>query len=105
MFDSPKYLRHMPEIYTETLILGAGISGLSAGYHLNKEDRNFLILDQNAAPGGVMRSIQKEGYTLDLAANSFAFTPEIKSLIQELGLEGKKLKATFVKSWTLLVLI
>jgi putative flavoprotein involved in K+ transport len=35
----------------DTVVIGAGQAGLSAGYHLNKEGRSFVILDANARVG------------------------------------------------------
>lgn len=91
--ESPNQLPLMSERYVPTLILGAGISGLTAGYHLKKSGRPFLILDQNTESGGVLKSIEEEGFTLDLGANSFAITPEVSELIEGLGLEEKAQKA------------
>src|SRR6478609_11589477 len=43
-------------IKTEIVVIGAGQAGLSAAYHLNRlgiaAGRGFVVLDQNAAPGG-----------------------------------------------------
>jgi len=38
----------------ETIIVGAGLAGLSAAYHL--QERNTLILEQDAIPGGRIRT-------------------------------------------------
>jgi cation diffusion facilitator CzcD-associated flavoprotein CzcO len=41
---------------TEILVIGAGQAGLSSAYHLQRRgiapERGFVVLDQNAAPGG-----------------------------------------------------
>lgn len=36
----------------ETVVIGAGQAGLSAGYYLKQADRSFVILDANAEVGG-----------------------------------------------------
>ena len=36
----------------ETVVIGAGQAGLSAGYYLKQADRSFVILDTNAEVGG-----------------------------------------------------
>jgi putative flavoprotein involved in K+ transport len=37
--------------HIETLIIGAGQAGLAAGYHLQRSDRPFLIVDSNEQVG------------------------------------------------------
>jgi len=45
-------------------ILGAGLSGLSAAYHLGD---GYMVLEREAAPGGLCRSVEKGGYVFDIA--------------------------------------
>jgi protoporphyrinogen oxidase len=50
----------------EIIILGAGLTGLSAAYHL--EQNNFFdykIFEKNDRPGGLLQSVQHEGFTFD----------------------------------------
>src|SRR6185295_10351990 len=46
----------MPSERVETIIVGAGQSGLSAGYHLARRGRKFLILDANERVGDSWRT-------------------------------------------------
>ncbi len=50
------------------IILGAGITGLSAGLKLKNINKNLniLILEKNNQPGGLARSITYKNYKLDL---------------------------------------
>lgn len=50
----------------DCIVLGAGPTGLSAGYHLGK---NTLLLDKNSTVGGWCRSIQDKGFTFDHAGH------------------------------------
>jgi hypothetical protein len=50
---------------TDVLIIGAGITGLNAALHLQKAGIDTVILEKSAEPGGRVRSIIKNGYTLD----------------------------------------
>ncbi len=77
----------MPEISTQHLVLGAGISGLSAAYHLQKAGKEVLIVDKNTQPGGVIQSVEKQGYILDFGANSASMTPRLSEVIEDLGLQ------------------
>src|SRR5438552_3775603 len=49
-----------------TLILGAGPSGLAAGYTLAKAGLKPVILDRDKAPGGLMRSIHRGDFVVDV---------------------------------------
>ena len=50
----------------ETVIIGAGPTGLSAAYHL---DQGAVLIDKNAAVGGWCRSIHEQGFTFDHAGH------------------------------------
>ncbi len=48
------------------VIIGAGLTGLSAAYHLeNKGHYNFKIYEKDALPGGLCRSVVQDGFTFD----------------------------------------
>lgn len=50
----------------EVIIIGAGLTGLSAAYHL--EQNNFFdykIFEKNDRPGGLLQSIEVDGFTFD----------------------------------------
>ena len=48
---------------TDTLILGAGLSGLSAAYHLAGHD--FLVVEKQGVPGGLCTTEEKQGFLFD----------------------------------------
>jgi protoporphyrinogen oxidase len=45
-----------------TIILGAGLAGLSAAYHLQE---NYQIFEKESEVGGVARSVEIDGFTFD----------------------------------------
>jgi len=49
-----------------TLILGAGPSGLAAAYTLAQAGHKPVILDRESSPGGLMRSVHHNGFTVDV---------------------------------------
>ena len=72
----------------DIIILGAGISGLSLGYHLNKRDKDFLIFESNSVIGGNIFSKSKDGFIFENGPNTVLLNNSIlDKLISELGLE------------------
>ena len=56
----------MRTVEVHTLILGAGPSGLAAGYMLAKAGRQPIVLERDKVCGGLMRSIKYDEFTVDL---------------------------------------
>lgn len=56
------------------LIIGAGISGLTFASNLN--DDNYLILEKEDEPGGLCRTIKRNGFVWDYAGHFFHFNNE-----------------------------
>jgi protoporphyrinogen oxidase len=51
---------------TEAVIVGAGLTGLSAAYHLEQSGfYDYQIVDAAASPGGLLRSPSHNGFTFD----------------------------------------
>ena len=52
----------------KTIILGAGLSGISTAYFLQgkKGFEDITLIEKESRPGGLCRSIQKNGYTYDI---------------------------------------
>lgn len=80
-------------IEIDTLIIGAGLCGLSCGYHLRKAGRkDFLILESNPYPGGLSSSIHQDGFVFDWSGHLLHLhSPEGKKLVRSL-LRGNLLK-------------
>lgn len=65
----------------ETLIIGAGITGLTYGAYTNEE---YLIVEKDDTPGGLCRSFYQDGYVWDYAGHFFHFANEnIKRFFEE----------------------
>jgi protoporphyrinogen oxidase len=47
------------------IILGAGLAGLSAAWHLQRRGRETLVFEKEAEPGGLCRSSRVNGFTFD----------------------------------------
>jgi protoporphyrinogen oxidase len=73
----------------QTLILGGGPAGLTAGYLLAKLGRPALVLEADSQVGGLAKTVVRDGYRFDLGGHRF-FTksPEVQSLwLEVLGEE------------------
>ncbi len=70
----------------EVLVLGGGLAGLSAAYHLKEVDS--LVLECEDRPGGLCRSEQTDGFIFDHAVHLiYTDNPEAKTFMSDL-LEG-----------------
>lgn len=73
-----------------SIIIGGGISGMSAAYYLHKRNQPSILIDNGPRLGGVIQTREVEGCTLEGGPDSFlAAKPEAMALIGELGMEGE----------------
>jgi oxygen-dependent protoporphyrinogen oxidase len=85
----------MPETH-EIIIVGAGLSGLSAAHFLSSsaENTDLLILEQAERPGGAVRSFQEQGYLAEWGPHGFLDNnPASRALLSETGLDRIAQKA------------
>lgn len=77
------------------VILGAGISGLSTAYLLDKDGYDVTVLEKNSEVGGSMESIWEDGYMFDRGPNSgLETTPLIGTMVEDLGLQDQLMYAS-----------
>jgi len=78
--------------HVHILIAGAGLTGLSTAYHLEKKGQHdYLLLEKQAVCGGLCASTQKNGFTYDYGGHLLHLhTPYGKRLIK--NLLGKNLQ-------------
>jgi protoporphyrinogen oxidase len=64
-------------------IIGAGMTGLSAAYHL--KDREYVVFEKEEEAGGLCRSIEKDGFTFDYTGHFLHLHhPYTKKLTEEI---------------------
>jgi protoporphyrinogen oxidase len=68
---------------TEVLIIGAGLAGLSAGYHLGQAEH--ILIEAEDRVGGLCKSFYVDGFHFDCTGHLIHFrTPEGKKIIHDL---------------------
>ena len=74
-------------------IIGAGIAGLTAAYHLQKHDVPVVVLEARDRPGGVIRTDRADGFQVEAGPNTLRSTPFLHRLVQDLSLESERVWA------------
>ena len=77
----------------DSIIIGAGISGLATAYYLKKAGSNVLLLESSERVGGVIQSFDADGFWLERGPNSLRGTHELLDLVDDLQLHGQLLTA------------
>lgn len=79
----------------KVIIIGGGISGLTAAFWLKKSGVNITLLEKNSFVGGSIRTDHKEGYLIEYGPNSsLETTPLINKLLEDLNISDEKIYAT-----------
>jgi oxygen-dependent protoporphyrinogen oxidase len=74
----------------EIIVIGAGISGLTAAFTLHRAKRSVLVLEAGAQPGGLIQTLHENGYRMEAGPNTFPNTAaELLNLCRQLGLQPK----------------
>lgn len=77
----------------DSVIIGAGISGLVTAYRLKTMGRDPLIIESRAHVGGVIQSLEAEGFLIERGPNSLRGSHEFLDLVEELNLTGELITA------------
>jgi len=81
----------------DILIIGAGLTGLSCAYKLDKKKANYLVVERENWAGGLAHSFQKDGFTFDYSGHLLHLRwPDTQKFI--LGLLDKNIKLINRKS-------
>lgn len=75
-------------------ILGAGIAGLTAAHHLQREGLDVTVFEASDHVGGKIQSERADGYLIEHGPNTIqSGTPLMNTLIDRLGLSGAVVEA------------
>jgi protoporphyrinogen oxidase len=69
----------------ELLIIGAGLAGLSAGYHAERRGIDYGILEAGKTVGGLCRTVERDGFLFDFSGHLLHLKdPYFKELVDDL---------------------
>jgi oxygen-dependent protoporphyrinogen oxidase len=72
------------------VVIGAGISGLTAAYRAQQAGAQVMIVEASAHTGGVLHTEKRDGFLLELGPDCFVSNkPAGVVLVRELGLESE----------------
>ncbi len=75
----------MRVIHTDISIIGAGLTGLSLGYYLKKEGKDFRIVEKDDRIGGVINTCSENGFVYESGPNTGVIaTGELAELFEDL---------------------
>ena len=69
---------------------------MGAAFKARQQGKDFLLLEAAPQLGGCLRSIEKDGHTLDIGANSCAVSEDFENFLEALGLGDQVLRATAI---------
>ena len=82
----------MPETF-QVAIVGGGISGLVCAHRLRGLGVRAVVLESEGRGGGVIGTVERNGFLFEAGPQSFLGTPPVLELIRELKLEGELMQA------------
>ncbi len=74
-------------------IVGGGITGLFLLHELRERGADAVALEADSEPGGVIRSVRRDGRILDLGPQRTRLVPPVERLIDRLGLRDELVRA------------
>ncbi|TFG27185.1 NAD(P)/FAD-dependent oxidoreductase [Candidatus Thorarchaeota archaeon] len=77
----------MSENNRRTIIVGGGMSGLTAAVYLARAGHDILLLEKNKECGGLLNSFSRDGFTFDAGARAILNAGIIRPMLKELEIE------------------
>jgi protoporphyrinogen/coproporphyrinogen III oxidase len=78
------------------VIIGAGISGLTAAYFAQKKGIEYVLLELSDRPGGYIRTEYQDRFILECGPNSLLADDDIINFLKEIGLQSEIVEANVV---------
>ncbi|MGH9733211.1 MAG: protoporphyrinogen oxidase [Candidatus Acidiferrales bacterium] len=75
------------------IVIGGGISGLACAHRLKRQGADVMLLEWSDHAGGLIGSVQQNGFLFEHGPQSFQGTSTLLDLIRELAIESELLEA------------
>jgi phytoene dehydrogenase-like protein len=69
------------------IIVGGGVSGLTAAAYLSREGFDVLLLEKNERCGGLLNSFERDGFTFDAGARAILNAGIVRPMLRDLGIQ------------------
>ena len=79
-------------------VIGGGITGLAAAWRLHRAGARVTVFEKLPQVGGAIVTTAKDGWLIEGGPNSLQETPEVATLLNELGLTPERLVANIAAS-------
>src|SRR5689334_22419289 len=74
-------------------IIGGGITGLTAGFYLQRAGVPVTLYEATGRVGGAIQSLRKDGYLAEFGPNTLLETsPKVTQLVKDAGLQSRRLE-------------
>lgn len=77
----------------EVIIVGAGLAGLTAAAYLSRAGYDVLLIEKNETCGGLVNSIQKDGFVFDAGPRSIENAGTVRPLLNDLEISLELLES------------
>jgi oxygen-dependent protoporphyrinogen oxidase len=85
----------MTRLDADVVVVGAGLSGLTAAFRLARQGVRLRVVEAAARPGGVIGSVRRDGVLYECGPNSgLDTTPLINELLADAGVAGERVDAS-----------
>lgn len=84
-----------PHVRLPVAVLGAGVTGLTTAWQLQRRGIPVVVFEAGPAVGGVIQSVRDGEWLRETGPNSlFESSPEIRGILSALGLDSRRLEAS-----------
>jgi len=96
-------MQNSKEIYTDVVVIGAGLTGLTTAHYLKKQNKKFIVLEKENKVGGVIKTKNENNFLFEEGPNTGVVgNTTVVELFEELSdkckleLAGDNVKKRFI---------